>query len=153
MRGPGLERGPSRVDGRRAARRAVRGIGLLLIALGVVHLVAAPHIPALLRGLRGTPDYRWALGPTLLNHVLVGVLLLPLGFTTWTAAAPTHGDAAWARGLLVANALTVLTLPVLLAVFRRDPVYYGSSLFLIGVGLVGLIAVMMAVAVGLLVSG
>lgn len=139
-------------SGRRAAaRRVVRGIGLLLIVLGVAHLIATPHIPALIRGLRGTPDYQWALGPTLLNHVLVGVLLLPLGFTTWVAAAPAHGGARWARTLLLANALTVLTLPVLLAVFMRDPVYYGSPLFLVGVGLVGLIAVMMAVAVGLLV--
>jgi hypothetical protein len=131
----------------------VRGIGLLLIALGMAHLIATPHIPGLLRGLRGTPDYRWALGPTLLNHVLVGVLLIPLGLTTWIAAAPAHGDAPWARTLLSANALTVLTLPVLLAVFMRDPVYYGSPLFLVGVGLVALIAVMMAVAVGLLVFG
>jgi hypothetical protein len=45
--------------------------GGLLIALGLVHLAATPHMPEL---LRGSPlvVYERAVGPTLLNHVLVG---------------------------------------------------------------------------------
>ena len=132
------------------ARVILRVIGAALVALGVAHLIATPHIPALLRGLRGTPDYHWALGPTLLNHVLVGVLLLPLGATTWIAAAPGHAGAPWARSILTVNALAVLTLPALLAVFMRDPVYYSSPLFLVGVGLAAVVALLMAVAVGLI---
>jgi hypothetical protein len=64
----------------RAQRIAVvflRTVGCLLIALGIVHLVATPHIPGL---LHGSPRavYQQAVGPTLLNHVLVGILLFPL---------------------------------------------------------------------------
>ena len=69
---------------RRMADRLLRAVGALLIILGFVHLAAAPHIPLL---LRGSPRavYQQAVGPTLLNHVLVGILLLPLGYTIWLA--------------------------------------------------------------------
>jgi hypothetical protein len=70
---------------REIARLSLRAAGALLVLLGLVHLVATPHIAALLNG--APPRVRQlALGPTLLNHVLVGVLLVPLGFTTWLAA-------------------------------------------------------------------
>jgi len=134
-----------------AARRVVRAVGVVLIVLGIVHLIATPHIPALLNGLRGTTAYHWALGPTLLNHVLVGVLLIPLGVSTWTAAAQGQAEAGWARRLLLVNAAAVLALPISIAALMRDAVYYTSPLFVIGVGLVGLIALLMAVAVVLVV--
>src|ERR1700733_676712 len=62
----------------------LRAVGLLLIVLGLVHLAATPHIPPLL-GQSSSPVYQRAVGPTLLNHVLFGILLLPLGYTTWLA--------------------------------------------------------------------
>jgi len=49
----------------------LRAEGFLLIALGLVHLVATPHIAGLLKG--SSPAlYRRAVGPMVLNHVLVG---------------------------------------------------------------------------------
>ena len=67
------------------SRRYLQAVGGLLIALGIVHLAATPHIPDL---LLGSPlvVYERAVRPTLLNHVLVGILSVPLGFTTWLAA-------------------------------------------------------------------
>jgi len=60
----------------------LRSAGVVLCTLGFVHLAATPHIPGL---LNGSPPavYEQAVGPTLLNHVLVGILLLPIGYTTW----------------------------------------------------------------------
>jgi cytochrome c biogenesis protein CcdA len=68
---------------RRLAIGLLRIAGILLIALGVIHLAATPHLPHLLDGMRSSENYRLALGPTLLNHVLVGFLLVPLGYSTW----------------------------------------------------------------------
>ena len=66
--------------------RLLRGSGLLLLLLGIVHLVATPHIAALIRHSvsQGAADN--LIPPMLLTHILVGVLLLPLGFLTFYAA-------------------------------------------------------------------
>jgi len=121
----------------------LRAVGLLLIALGLVHLVATPHIPAL---LEGSPSavYRRAVGPVLLNHVLVGILLFPLGYTTWLAAAK-WGE-AWARRVLVVNTIVVFVLPISVIVLMRQPSYYTAPLFLSGVSLVAIISVLMMAA-------
>ncbi len=132
----------------RLAGRVLRLAGVLLILLGVVHLIATPHIAALLDDM--PPAARaFALGPTLLNHVLVGVLLLPLGVSTWLAADPAHIRETWAKGLLAVNGATLLTLPVLLVALMRAPAYYRAPLFLTGVVLVAAIAVIFALAVWL----
>lgn len=123
----------------------LRAVGLLLIALGLVHLVATPHIPGL---LDGSPSavYRRAVGPTLLNHVLMGILLLPLGYTTWLAAAGAKRGEVWAGRVLIVNTIAVFSLPVSVIVFMRQPEYYTAPLFLCGVGLVAIISVLMIAA-------
>lgn len=123
----------------------LRAAGVLLIALGLVHLVATPHIPALLHG-SPAPVYDRAVGPTLLDHVLVGILLLPLGYTTWLAAGWQERGKAWARGVLIANTLVMLTLPASIVAFMRRAEYFTSPLFLIGVGLVVVISLLMGIA-------
>ena len=113
--------------------------------LGVVHLAATPHIPRLLDGMPGAAR-QFALGPTLLNHVLVGVLLLPLGLTTWVAAAELHHGETWAKLIIRANALAVLSLPLTIVIFMRQPEYYRAPLFVVGVALVALMAAAVAIA-------
>lgn len=138
------------MNSRRLAEKFLRLTGLLLMLLGVVHLIATPHIPSL---LNGSPRrvYQQAVGPTLLNHVLVGILLLPLGFTTWLAAAPEESARPWARRVLIMNGAVVFTLPISVIVFMRQPQYYTAPLFLTGVGLVALISLLM-IAAGLLLT-
>ena len=122
--------------------RFLRSVGVLLIILGLVHLAATPHIPFL---LRGSPPavYDRAVGPTLLNHVLAGILLLPLGYTTWLAVSLRERDKASATRILMANTIVILTLPLSIAVFMRRLEYYTSPLFLVGVGLVAIISLLM----------
>jgi hypothetical protein len=136
---------------RRVAVQFLRAVGALFVILGAVHLVATPHIPLL---LRGSPRavYQQAVGPTLLNHVLVGILLLPLGYTTWLAAAAQGRGEAWAKRVLVVNCLVAFTLPVSVAIFMRRPEYYRAPLFLAGVGLVAVTSILMALATWLLQS-
>lgn len=124
----------------------LRTAGILLVALGIVHNFATPHIAELLDG--SPPDvYQRALGPTLLNHFLVGILLIPLGFTTWLAASAGNFSQPWARHILLFNALAVLTLPACIILFMRQPEYYRAPLFLTGVVLTAVISLLMITAV------
>lgn len=134
------------------AARFLRIVGLLLIVLGLVHLAATSHIPHLL-GESSSDVYQRALGPTLLNHVLVGILLLPLGFTTWLSAAAQNRDQTWARRVLLVNGAVLLTFPVSIAMFMRRPEYYTSPLFVAGVLLVTAISVLTVAAAWLLGRG
>lgn len=135
---------------RKIASKFLQATGIVLIVLGIVHLIATPHIPALLNGMKARADYQQALGPTLLNHVLVGALLMPLGYATWLASAPRHVTQGWARRLLLVNSLAVLALPISIVMFMRDPRYYGAPLFVGGVALVAVLSVLMLAAAGLL---
>ena len=132
------------MNAQRIAARFLRAVGILLIMLGLVHIAATPHIPAL---LSGSPSavYERAVGPTLLNHVLVGILLLPLGYTTWLAAS-RGGNEVLATRTLIVNTIVMFTLPVSVAVFMRRPEYYAAPLFLTGVGLVGVVSLLMVAA-------
>jgi hypothetical protein len=135
---------PSRAQTLSAA--FLRTAGILLVALGIVHNVATPHIAELLNGI--PPDvYRRAVGPTLLNHFLVGILLIPLGFTTWLAASADNFNRPWARYILLFNAFVTLTFPVCIMLFMRLPEYYRAPLFLTGVILTAIISVLMIAAV------
>lgn len=96
--------------------------------------------------------YQQAVGPTLLNHVLVGILLLPLGYTTWLAAVAAERGEVWAKRVLGVNTVVVFSLPIAVAVFMRRPEYYRAPLFLTGVGLVAAISLFMATAAWILAS-
>jgi cytochrome bd-type quinol oxidase subunit 1 len=76
----------------------------------------------------------------------MGILLLPLGYTTWVAAASQNRHAAWARRILMVNGIVLLTLPASIAVFMRRPEYYTAPLFLTGVALVTVISLLTIVA-------
>jgi hypothetical protein len=130
----------------------LRAVGVLLIVLGVVHTIATPHIRDLL-GDSSSEVYQRAVGPTLLNHVLMGILLLPLGYTTWLAAASQNRYAPWARRVLMVNGIVLLTLPASIAVFMRRPEYYTAPLFLTGVSLVAVISLLTVVAAWLVGRG
>ena len=112
--------------------RLLRGSGLLLLLLGIVHLVATPHIAALIRHSTSTGAADNLIPPMLLNHILVGVLLLPLGFLTFYAAP--HSD-RWAEVIVRTTAVTVATLP-LTVLWLMGARYFDAPLFVVGFFLV-----------------
>jgi hypothetical protein len=70
----------------------VRGLilrlaGILLIVLGGLHLAVTPQIQRLVQRGISPEAADWLTPPMLLNHVVVGILLLPLGALI-TYAAP-----------------------------------------------------------------
>jgi hypothetical protein len=125
--------------------RLLRGAGILLVTLGVVHLVATPHIATLVRH-SATPDSaRWLTPPMLLNHILVGVLLIPLGFLTAYAAPHAVSGVSWAQVVVRTTALSVATLPVALFALMGTRYYFGAPLFVLGAALTVVVAVTLLV--------
>jgi hypothetical protein len=105
---------------------------LLLLLLGIVHLVATPHIATLIRHSASAGAADQLIPPMLLNHILVGLLLLPLGFLTFYAAP--YSD-RWAQVIVRTTALTVATLPLTLLALMGVR-YFGAPLFVVGFFLV-----------------
>ena len=113
----------------RVASVSFRILGLAVIVLGVLHLYATAlirdHVLARIpdAGLRDfiSPGY-------VLDHVLVGVLLLAIGFLmAWSAQALGNG-ARWAYVLNLVFSLTLLTLPPLIVAIMAGP-EFGSPVF------------------------
>ena len=130
---------------RELARAVLRTSGLALMLASAIHLIATPEIPHLLDGL--SPEARgFAVGPMLLDHVLVGILLLPLGFTTWFAATGYYLNETWARPILIVNSLAAFALPFSLVLFMGRPEYDRTPLFLASVVLTVLAAVSIPIA-------
>src|SRR5476651_1814574 len=108
--------------------RLLKWSGVLLLLLGIVHLAATPHIATLIRSTTRPGATDTLIPPMLLNHILVGLLLFPLGFLTLYSAPHS---APWARIIVRATALTVATLPLtLLALMGLR--YFEAPLFVVG---------------------
>jgi len=120
--------------------RILRASGVLLILLGIVHLVATPHIASLIRHSCSPEAAEVLVPPMLLNHVLVGVLLLPLGWLMLYAAPHSAARVAWAQVVVRTTAVTVATLPVTLLALMGFR-YFDAPLFVLGAGLVTAAAV------------
>src|SRR5437588_861088 len=99
--------------------RLLRGSGVLLILLGIVHLAATPHIATLIRHSASTAAADQLTPPMLLNHILVGLLLFPLGYLTVYAAPYSAAGLAWAQVIVRTTALTVATLPDVACAYGR----------------------------------
>jgi hypothetical protein len=85
--------------------------GVLLIVLGILHLAVTPLIAQFVwRGASPTA-VGWLIPPMLLNHVVVGILLLPLGSLTVYAAPHAARGEHWALVVSRVIAATVATLP------------------------------------------
>ena len=108
---------------------------MLLILLGIVHLAATPHIATFVRHSASPGAADQLAPPMLLNHILVGLLLFPLGFLTVYAAPSSGAGVVWAQVIVRATALTVATLPVTLLALMGVR-YFDAPLFVLGSALV-----------------
>ena len=77
----------------------------------------------------------------LLNHILVGVLLIPLGYLTAYAAPHAVSGASWAQVVVRSIALSVATLPVILFALMGTRYYLAAPFFVLGAALTVVVAV------------
>jgi hypothetical protein len=126
-------------------QRLLRGAGILLVTLDIVHLLATPHIATLVRSAAIPSSAQWLTPPMLLNHILVGVLLIPLGFLTAYAAPHAVSGASWARVVVRTTALSVAALPIALFALMGTRYYFDAPLFVVGAALTVIVAVILLV--------
>jgi len=116
-------------------RIILRFSGVALCALGVLHLAVTPFIARMVQDDATPSAVDWLMPPMLLNHVVVGILLLPLGGLTCYAAPHAAAGARWALVTVRAIAVTMATLPPTLF-FLMGTRYFGAVPFRIAAGLV-----------------
>jgi hypothetical protein len=115
--------------------RLLRGGGAALMTLGLVHLLATPHIATLIRRSTTAPVAEWLTPPMLLNHVLVGALLIPLGYLTVYAAPQAVRGAPWAQMIVRTVSVSAASLPIALFSLMREPYFLDAPLFVLGAAL------------------
>ncbi len=103
--------------------------GILMILVAFVHLFSTPLIAKwLTREL--TPETLASISPAfLLNHIIVGILLIPFGVSTLYSAIGVRAGQAWARGIAMTNAISVLIMPLLI-VWLMGTQYFSAPIFL-----------------------
>jgi hypothetical protein len=116
--------------------------GSLLLLVAAIHLAVTPLLRDMFVAVLPEAAARFWAGPFLLDHVAVGILLVPVGLTTLFAArAPS-------RAVALANAAAVLALPfALVALVGRE--HLAALPFLVAAALVtvaGLVLVAAALA-------
>src|SRR5712691_11032126 len=120
------ERPPPRVglpDGGRieTAGLICRIAGALLIVVGSIHLLVTPLFAGFIE--HEVPARAWAVigPPTILNHVVVGVLLLPVGAGAIAAGRALHERWGWRLAWIIG--LAAAALPAALVALMTGPNY------------------------------
>jgi hypothetical protein len=106
----------------------MRSGGIVLILLGVLHLAVTPFITRLIDENASPEGAAFLSPPMLLNHVVVGLLLLPLGVLTFYAASSAVAGMLWAVLVTRIAAVTVAALPVTVFVVMGTR-YFGAPPF------------------------
>jgi len=103
--------------------------GILLIVLAFIHLFATPLINKWLALQLTAQSLENLSPPFLLNHIVVGILLIPFGVSTLYSSIGVRSGHGWARGIALTNAVAVMTLPLMVVIFM-GPKYFEAPLFL-----------------------
>jgi hypothetical protein len=104
--------------------------GVMLIILGILHLAVTPFIARLISENVAETVAIWLTPPMLLNHVIVGILLLPLGILTFYAAPSAAAGERWALIVTRVIAITAATLPLVLSILMGAG-YFGAIPFVV----------------------
>ncbi len=102
----------------------------MLIILGILHLAVTPFIARLISENVAETVAIWLTPPMLLNHVIVGILLLPLGILTFYAAPSAAAGERWALIVTRVIAITAATLPLVLSILMGAG-YFGAIPFVV----------------------
>jgi hypothetical protein len=96
----------------RWAPHLTQATGVLLVLLGIIHLIATPFLIGWSSRQLSSDHAQLVIAAMRLNHILVGILLLSLGVSTfWSGKALVQ---SWGLRLAGLNAATLLCLPILL---------------------------------------
>jgi hypothetical protein len=114
-----------------AARSLTIG-AVFLAAAAVFHLLATPHIAAILRKMLDAKAYGFLQPILSFVFVLNAILLLPLSLITFISAAGVRRGERWAWWIALINALTILALPCTILATMGVHYFAGAPLFIAG---------------------
>ena len=122
--------------------RIVRAEGILLLLVAAIHPAVIPTLRRAFVSLLSPGDFQFVWPPFLLNHAVVGILLIPLGLSTLYCASGIRRGERWSWRVGMTNAITILSLPlVLVAVMERH--YFSALPFLIATILITVVGLSM----------
>jgi hypothetical protein len=126
--------------------RTVSVTGVLLLIVAAIHLAVTPTLKRAILDRTLTPEQLSIVQPPfLLNHLVVGILLVPIAFITIYSAPALRAGKRWAWIVNLANGLTILSLPIVLALVM--PIKDFQALpFLIAAGLITIVGITMTAA-------
>lgn len=108
------------MDRRLLASRVILVVGVLLLVVAAIHLAITSLLKEAVFGRVLTPDMMLIVGPPfVLNHIVVGILLVPLGFATLYSAGGIRAGERWAWVISFSIGLALLSLPVVLVLVMR----------------------------------
>ena len=126
--------------------RIVSVTGSLLLIVAAIHLLVTPALKsAILDRVLMPRELRIVSPPFLLNHIVVGILLIPLGFIAlYTASGIRAGErCAWVINLAIG--LTILLLPIVIVLVMRAE-YFRAVPFLIAAVMITIVGITMTAA-------
>jgi uncharacterized membrane protein len=115
--------------------------GALLIVVAIIHLVMTGEIGRIVAYNTTPKAFAFLWPPYALDHVVVGILLVPIGITTILCASGVQRGDVRAWRIALTNALAVLCLPVAVVVavpveiLKNSPPFLAATLILIVTGL------------------
>jgi hypothetical protein len=126
--------------------RTVSVTGVLLLIVAAIHLSVTPTLKRAILDRTLTPEQLLIVQPPfLLNHLVVGILLIPIAFITIYSAPALRAGERWAWIVNLANGLTILSLPIVLALVM--PIKDFQALpFLVAAGLITIVGITMTAA-------
>jgi hypothetical protein len=119
--------------------------GAMLVSLGMLHLAVTPLIARFIGQNVPAASTDWFTPPMLLNHVVVGILLLPLGILTFYASPSAILGERWALVVTRTSAITVALLPVTLF-FLMGTRYFEAIPFVVATTIVCIAALTLLAA-------
>ncbi len=114
--------------------------GVLLIVLAFVHLLETPIISTWLSGELTAETLAHVSPLFLYNHIVIGILLIPVGVSTLYIAAGIRIGQPFARIIALINAVTVMFLP-LITIFIAGTTPFSELPFVIaaaGITIIGI---------------
>jgi hypothetical protein len=126
-------------------RLILRFSGVLPVALGLLHLGVTSFIARMVNEGASPNAADWLTPPMLLNHIVVGILLLPLGALIGYAAPHAARGARWALIVTRSIAASMATLPPILFLVMGTR-YFDAIPFRVAAAIVSVASVTLLVA-------
>jgi hypothetical protein len=117
--------------------------GALLVVVAAIHLAMTSELGSIVARFMTPKAFAFVWPPYALDHVVVGILLLPIGVTTILCAAGVREGDTRAWWIALVNALAILSMPIALALMIDVKYFLEAPAFLIAAIVISLVGLSM----------